>query len=115
MAELRIIDQSGDLTIVSLRGELDSQGVGKVETRFAAAICPAGKNAIVDFSEVGFLASLGIRMLISTARALAGRGARMIIIAPQELVRESLVAASIDQLIPLADNIDDARNLLNAG
>lgn len=115
MAELKIMEQSEALTVVSLSGDLDSQGVAEVETRFTAAICPAGKNALVDFSEVEFLASLGIRMLVSTAKALAGRGARLVIHSPRDLVRESLQSASIDQLIPLAGNADDARRILDAG
>jgi anti-anti-sigma factor len=108
-----LIDKTDDLTSVGLRGELDSQGVGEVETRFTATICPAGKNALVDFSEVTFLASLGLRMLVSVSKALAAKGARLVIHSPQEMVRESIVAASLDQVIPLADSAEQARELLD--
>jgi anti-anti-sigma factor len=114
MAEIYIIEQGTDLTAVGLRGELDSQGVQEVETKFNATICPPGHNAIVDFSEVTFLASLGLRMLVAAAKVLAARGARMVISSPQEMVRESLVGASLDEIIPLVDNQEDARRILDA-
>ena len=114
MAELQIIEQSETMTVVALSGELDSPGVNGVEDRFRAAICPSGRNAVVDLSGVTFLASLGMRMLIAAARTLAARGARLVMHSPQELVRESLVGAALDDFIPLADDADGARRLLDA-
>jgi anti-anti-sigma factor len=111
---LYVIEQSDALTAVGLRGSLDAQGVADVELKFNATICPAGKNAIVDFSGVTFLASLGVRMLVAAARSLHAKGARMVIHSPQELVRESIVGAALDQLIPLADGDAEARRLLDA-
>lgn len=113
MAELFVIEKSDQVTAVGLRGDLDTAGVAAVETRFNATVCPAGHDTLVDFAEVGFLASLGIRMLVSAARTLAGKNARMIIHSPQELVRESILAAGLDDLIGLADNADEAWKLLD--
>ena len=58
----------GDVRKVALAGRLDTAGVDRIETRFGAAIVPAGKNTVVDLTEVTFLASMGIRMLIATTR-----------------------------------------------
>ena len=53
------------------------KGVDLVETQFGAAIVPDGQNTIVDLlSRLTFLASLGIRMLISTTRALSRKGSK---------------------------------------
>jgi anti-anti-sigma factor len=113
VAEFYLIEKADDRTEVGLRGELDSQGVQEVETKFNATICPAGKNALVDFSGVTFLASLGIRMLVTAARTLAGKGARLVIYSAQPMVQESMVASSLDQLIPLAADAEAARKLLD--
>src|SRR5689334_12580286 len=58
-------------------GRLDTAGVDRVETRFGAAVVAAGKNTVVDLSQVSFLASLGIRMLITTARSLSRKRAKL--------------------------------------
>ena len=63
--------------IVLLTGLLDTAGVDQVETKFGAAIVPA-RNTIVDLTQVSFMASMGIRMLIATARALSRKGSKLV-------------------------------------
>jgi len=65
---------------VVLAGRLDTAGVDRVETRFGAAIVPAGKNTVVDLTQVTFLASMGIRMLIATTRALSRKGGKLCVV-----------------------------------
>ena len=66
----------GDVRKVILAGRLDTAGVDLIETRFGASIVPAGKNTVVDLSQVTFLASMGIRMLIATNRSLSRKGGK---------------------------------------
>ena len=113
MAEFYIISEDGPVTSVGLRGELDSQGTEDVETEFNEVVITAGRDVLVDFSEVTFLASLGVRMLIATTRALAVKGKRLVVHSPQEMVRESIVGAALDEIIGLADSAEDAERLLN--
>jgi anti-anti-sigma factor len=78
-----------------------------VETSFRGAIVPDGQ-AIVDLSRVEFIASLGVRMLLSEARALARRAGRLVLFAPSELVRELLEYVSLGEIIPIRENAADA-------
>ena len=84
---------------ISLRGRLDPTGVDAIETRFAAAT--AKKNALVDLSGVTFLASTGIRMLISAAHAHKLTGHKLVLFRPQALVGEALENAGVDQFLPI--------------
>ena len=67
----------GNVRKVVLTGRLDTAGVDLIETRFGASIVPAARNTVVDISEVTFLASMGIRMLISTTRSLSRKGGKI--------------------------------------
>jgi len=110
--ELTIQEQSDTLTRVVLIGRLDTMGVERVETQFNAAIAPRGQNAVLDFSGVSFLSSMGIRMLLTMARTLSRRGARLVLQAPQPFVLESIRHASLEDLIPVAGNEAEALALL---
>ncbi|MEE4330027.1 MAG: STAS domain-containing protein [Wenzhouxiangella sp.] len=110
--EFEIIEQTDELTHVALRGRLDTLGTDQVELKFTATVAPAGNNTIVDISELTFLASMGIRMLLSVAKTLAGKQARMVLLAPQALVRESIDHAALDAVIPVARDMDEARAAL---
>jgi anti-sigma B factor antagonist len=108
------VSQFEDATLVELAGRLDTAGVSGIEARFTATIVPKGRNAIVDLTKVDFLASLGIRMLISTGRALAGKGARLALFGASPYVTEVLESTSLMEIIPLADTPSEALALITS-
>jgi anti-sigma B factor antagonist len=101
------------VTRVGLNGRLDAPGADRVGVRFTAAVVVHGKNAIVDLSNVTFIASLGLRLLISSARGLHLKGGRMVLFGPGELVKEVLDEAAIDQIIPVVATEADALEQLH--
>jgi anti-anti-sigma factor len=103
-------DDLGDVKRVVLVGRLDTKGVGIVETSFGAAIVPNGKNTIVDISQVTFLASMGIRMLISTTRALSRKGGKLVMYGAGIGVKDVIESTALTDLIPLASNEGEALN-----
>jgi anti-anti-sigma factor len=101
MMEIDVVQLDTHVTLVRLGGRLDTVGVDKMETRFTAAVVAPHRNVIIDLAAVSFLASMGIRMLISSARALKLAGASMVLFGANEMVGEVLENAAIDQLIPV--------------
>ncbi|MEO7760793.1 MAG: STAS domain-containing protein [Casimicrobiaceae bacterium] len=95
---------------IALHGRLDTTGVGAIETRFAAAA--ARKNTLVDLSDVTFLASMGIRMLISAARSLKLSGNRLVLFGAPTLVGEVLDNAGLGQIIAIAPDEGRALEML---
>jgi anti-anti-sigma factor len=112
MARIREIDVSETLTHVALEGRLDVAGVDALEVRFNALTVARGKPAIVDLSSVEFIASLGIGMLLRAAKALDARRSVMVLCAPAAPVEHTLRASSIDKLIPVFGNVEEARSAL---
>ena len=86
---------------VRLMGRLDMQGSGEIDLRFTALTATDDKHVIVDLAGVDFIASIGMRLLLSCAKAKARRGGEMVLAAPQPMVRETLETAGIDSLIPI--------------
>jgi anti-anti-sigma factor len=99
---------------VTFNGRLDAPAVDRLETRFVATIVPASRRAMVDLSQVDFIGSLGVRMLISAARSAARNGGRLILFAPTEAVREVFEHVSLADIIPVVDTEADALAALNA-
>ena len=97
-----------NVTKVTLTGRLDTPGVEDIETRFVASLVPAGKSAIVDLSGVEFVASMGIRMLITVARSLHQRHARLVLYGPQSMVKKTLETVSLSEIIPIVGDQAEA-------
>jgi anti-anti-sigma factor len=96
------------LVKITLVGRLDSQGVDRIETRFVAHLVPAGNNAIVDLSGVEFVASLGLRMFVSTARNLSVRHAKLALFGAQAPVLQVFEAVALSKIIPISATEADA-------
>jgi len=115
MAALRIIASTEKLSHIALSGRLDIQGVQEVELKLNFQTAARRHPSLIDLSEVNFIGSVGMGMLMSIARALHLNSAGMVLLSPQEKVAQVLRGSSIDQIIPIASNLDDALRLLGLG
>jgi anti-sigma B factor antagonist len=111
--ELQMTDLGGAAK-VALQGRLDTPGVDQIETRFTASVVPAARPTVVDMSGVTFVSSMGIRMLISTARSLSHKKAKMVLFGAQPLVKESLDHVSLNDIVPIVGSEAQALELLKS-
>ncbi|MGZ8183826.1 MAG: STAS domain-containing protein [Methylobacter sp.] len=97
---------------VYLSGRMDILGVQDIDMKFTALTATQKASVLVDMSEVSFLASLGMRTLISSAKALSGRGGFMVLHKPQDNVLDVLETSGVSSLIPVYDDFDQALDAL---
>jgi anti-sigma B factor antagonist len=102
--DLSIDELSAQTKRISLVGRLDLKGTGEIDMRFTSLTSTDASNVVVDMSEVDFIASIGMRLLLTCAKAKAKRGGKMALYSLHPLVKEALEMAGIDTLIPLYDD-----------
>jgi len=110
--ELQVIDTNRELSHIALSGKLDVEGSQQIEERFQDLTSNAHCSAIVDMTEVTYLASLGIRLLFTCAKALAADGRKMIVLSPQPMVKDTLMTSGTVNFIPIARDLDEAMAML---
>jgi len=98
--EMDVEELEGGVTKVVLRGRLDSAGVAAIDVRFKE-VTGSKRAIVVDLSQVNFLTSLAIGMLVFGARAVANRGGKLVLSSPSEWVSSVLQSVEIEQLIPV--------------
>ena len=103
--EMKFTDGPDGIVEVALAGRLDTPGVAQIELRFTATLVPRAVRAIVDMSKIEFIGSMGIRMLISVARALAKKQGKLVLYAPQALVQEVFDNVSLGEIIAVKPDI----------
>jgi len=109
--EFEVVEANQQVTRVRLWGRLDTPGVDRIETRLNATMAKGG-HGILDLTEVTFLSSLGVRLLLGIAKMLDRRSSKLVLVAPQALVDETLRHSSLDEILPIARDLDGARALL---
>lgn len=102
-------DLNENLRRISLSGRLDIQGTEEISLKFTALSSSAQRRVIVDLTAVTFLASIGIRALITNAKALQQRGGRMVLfVGDNASVTKTLEATGIDTLLPMFADAGEA-------
>ena len=112
--DMLVSEIGAGVTCVRLSGRLDAPGADSIDTRFTAAVVTPGRDAVIDLSGVSFVASMGIRLLIASARGVRLKGANMVLFGAQELVYTALDQAALDQIIPIVTTEQQAIEQLAA-
>ena len=87
--DMQVIQADDAITHVVLDGRFDIQGAQEVDSRFDE-LAKSSKALVVDLAKVSFLASLGVRTLMLSAKALIRRGAEMAVCGANENVEKVL-------------------------
>jgi anti-anti-sigma factor len=112
--DLQVQQLDGGIERVTLAGRLDSAGVQEIDHRLSALAAARQAFILLDLSQVSFLASIGIRALLTNARLLRQHGGKMALLKPQALVEEVLKVTGIDSIIPIFHDLDAASAALKA-
>ncbi len=110
--QLDIIETGDRLTRLALCGRLDTESVNQIEARFTALTVSGQKHAVVDVSDVPYLASMGIRMLVAVAKAMRRHNYKLVLLAPQPLVLDVLRMAGMDTIVDVAQDDSQVQRLL---
>ena len=108
--EIKTVDADNYL-LVKLSGNLDLAGVEAIEMDFSALLA-GEQHLLIDLSKVDFVASMGIRLLLSGAKQLTRRNLKLILAAPNECVCEALEVTNINAIIPCFATIAEAKATL---
>lgn len=112
--QMQYSEQDNGIGLIKLAGKLDIIGAGEIEIKFARYCSGDKARMAVDLSDVDFLASIGIRLLVLTAKSIAARGGRMVLVNPIPSVKSVLEITGIPAIIPLYDGYESAEAVLLA-
>ncbi len=110
--KMTILDRDDEITHIVLTGRLDTTGVVAIEQSFSAVTAAQGRSAIVDLSDIDFMASRGIGLLLANGKRLKAAGHRMVLLNPREMVESILRASRVEQLLPIAHDLEEALQVL---
>lgn len=103
-------DVASDLRRIVISGRLDIPGTDSVASQLTQLAAAPKSAVIVDLARLNFLASIGIRALITSAKEVQKRGGKMALVVHKgSSVMMSLEATGVDELIPVFGNYADAQ------
>ena len=107
------LESTDKITNLLLSGSLDIAGVRDIEMDFSR-LASGEQTVVIDFSGVTFIASLGMRMLLSAAKKLDTEGNKMVLHSVPPLVETALNTAGLATILPIVKDEPDALTLLQS-
>ena len=99
--DMQALEPEQGVTRLRLFGRLDSTGADRVGERFTQLVVGAAQPTVVDLSGVSYVSSMGIRLLIASAKGLRKKGESMVLFGAQPSVRAVFEQAALDQILDI--------------
>jgi anti-sigma B factor antagonist len=99
--------QKDDVTVVALTGRFDAQSAGDAEDTLKAALEGGAKKILVDMDQVEYISSAGLRVLLSTAKKLAGVSGKLVLCGLKPYVREVFEVAGFTTIFMILPDVDE--------
>jgi anti-anti-sigma factor len=115
MAIVSSKDISPVLRLITVSERLDLQGTEKIEQSFVSLTRTGQQNVVVDIADVPFLSSVGIRMLITSSKALKETGGRMALVVGHNVAAiKTLKMTCVDSILPMFEKFAEAEAALKS-
>jgi anti-sigma B factor antagonist/stage II sporulation protein AA (anti-sigma F factor antagonist) len=98
-----------DAVVATPAGRVDHASADALQQALAPAMTDAGSAALVlDFTNVEYISSVGLRVLMMASKQLRGREARIAVAALQPVVREIFEIARFQHVVEVFPSVRDA-------
>jgi len=75
----QIINEQGDVRVITLSGRFDSPAAPLFDAWFAEQDKPENSRYLLDLAEVSYITSAGLRSLLKLLKLLEGRGGKLVL------------------------------------
>jgi anti-anti-sigma factor len=106
-AFLKTEELPGGITLVHLIGRMDTIGAAALDLKMRA-IADVHRAVVINLTQVDFLASMGIRMLVLSAQTIASKGGRVACFGANENVTRVLETSGVASLLPILGGLEMA-------
>ncbi len=98
----------GDVSVAIVVPRFDAQTAGDVEVVLRDQIAKGAKKLILDFSQTEYVASAGLRVLLSAAKSLHSSGGQIALFSMKPQVFEIFEISGFDQIFKIYTSQQEA-------
>jgi anti-sigma B factor antagonist len=112
--KIEVIDtQRNGIHLVKIAGRLDANFSSYLEDEIDKVLEKKTKSIILDFTEVSYLSSSGLRVLLSINRETQRDGG-LVLINLRDIVKKVIEVAELEDILKQAESMEEAIALLEA-
>lgn len=97
-------ERDGGALVVKTEGRIDGSNASDFQGSVEAVISSEDKSLILDFEQLDYISSAGLRVILLIAKDLQQKGIKFAICSLSTLVREVFMISGFDQIIEVYDD-----------
>ncbi len=94
--------------VVGLDGRLDPMTVTSVQDRLSGLIAQGPPRLVLDLSQLSYVSSAGLRVLLTTAKQVSAGQGKLILCAPQPHVKEVFDISGFSAILNICETREQA-------
>lgn len=94
--------------IVAVKGSLDAVSSGEFEKELGTLMDKGENTFVIDFGELDYISSAGVRSILITAKKLKAREGYLSLCSLKDLVEEVFKISGFRSIIPIYASVDGA-------
>jgi anti-anti-sigma factor len=102
------VREHGTFTVVAPRQKLDTGTAPDAQQHLAGLVDRGVHRIVVDFTEVAYISSAGLRVLLATAKRVRASGGELRVCCLNETVQEVFDISGFSELLPVFPTASDA-------
>ena len=101
-------EKKDEIIIIGLVGRLDANTAGQLEKKILPLIDEGEKKLLIDFSELEYISSAGLRLLLLTAKRLKNVKGKIVLCSMKEYIKEIFEIAGFTPIFTIRESQDEA-------
>lgn len=106
--------ESNGYTHLKPAGRIDSSTAGAFEQVLLSHLTEKGSSVLVDFSQVDFVSSAGLRVFLLGAKKVKGTAVSMVLCAMDDNIRRVFAMSGFDRILKIADDVQQGQQMMSA-
>src|SRR5437763_7660145 len=101
--------KDGEILVVGLKGRLDANTAPSLEEKFIGLIDSGEKRFVVEFTELDYISSAGLRVLLMAAKRLKNLSGRIVLASLKDHIKEVFDIAGFSSVLTIYPSEKDAK------
>ena len=101
-------EKRGSITLLQVQGRIDASTSSRLKTVLLTAIDNGAKQLVVDFSQVDYISSAGLQVLLVAGKKLKQQNGKIVFAALKKNIREVFDIAGFSSIFPAFHSQEEA-------
>ncbi len=106
--------RAGGTVIAKADGRIDSSNSREFHSDLEAVITDSDTSVVLDFEDVAYISSAGMRVVLMTAKSLQQSGTEFVLCSMNDSIREVFRISGFDKIIAVHDSQAEALSAVGA-